>query len=157
MFLLSPAKILVVLVVAVVVLGPDKLPKVARQLGALWNTFQGFRQRMESEVRDTFPDLPSSDTITQAIRSPLTLLDTLGAQPAGSHAAVDGGSGHTGIAPPGGAATGGAPSDVGIRPDGGAVNGMAPAGSDAHRPGGPAEADWLRSLQSLGVDASELN
>jgi len=77
MFLLSPAKLLVVLVVALLVLGPDKLPKVAKQLGGLWGDFRKFREKLESEVRDTFPDLPSTDTITQAVRSPLTFLDSL--------------------------------------------------------------------------------
>lgn len=77
MFLLSPAKLLVVLVVALLVLGPDKLPKVAKQLGGLWGDFRKFRERLELEVRDTFPDLPSTDTITQAVRSPLTFLDSL--------------------------------------------------------------------------------
>ena len=47
MFLLSPAKVLVVVVVALVVLGPDTLPRVARQVGALWSTVTQFRARME--------------------------------------------------------------------------------------------------------------
>ena len=38
--LLSPAKLLVILVVALVVLGPDKLPKVAKQIGSLWSDFR---------------------------------------------------------------------------------------------------------------------
>lgn len=37
---LSPAKLLVILVIALVVLGPDKLPKVARQIGGLWGDFR---------------------------------------------------------------------------------------------------------------------
>ncbi len=74
---LSPAKLLVILVVAVVVLGPDKLPKVARQIGSLWGDFRKFRERLESDVRDNFPDLPSTETITHAVRSPLTFLDSL--------------------------------------------------------------------------------
>lgn len=74
---LSPAKVLVILVVALVVLGPDKLPKVARQIGSLWGDFRKFRERLESEVRGSFPDLPSTETITQAVRSPLSFLDTL--------------------------------------------------------------------------------
>jgi Sec-independent protein translocase protein TatA len=93
---LSPAKILVILVVALVVLGPDKLPKVARQIGGLWHDFRLFRQKLESEVRGTFPDLPSTDKISQAVRSPLTFLDTL----ADSHVAQNGttsdGAGATG-------------------------------------------------------------
>ena len=77
MFLLSPAKLLVVLVVALMVLGPDKLPAVARQLGGFWRAFRAVREKLESEVRDTFPDLPSTETITQAVRSPLSFLDSL--------------------------------------------------------------------------------
>jgi TatA/E family protein of Tat protein translocase len=74
---LSPAKILVILVVAVVVLGPDKLPKVAKQLGSLWGDFRKFRERLETDVRGSFPDLPSSATISHAVRSPLSFLDNL--------------------------------------------------------------------------------
>ncbi len=76
MFLMSPAKLLVVLVVALVVLGPDKLPKVAKQVGSLWADLRRFREKLESEVRDTFPDLPSTETITRAVRSPLSFLET---------------------------------------------------------------------------------
>jgi len=76
-FFLSPAKLLVILVVALLVLGPDKLPKVARQIGGLWGDFRRLRDRLESEVRGTFPDLPSTDKISQAVRSPLSLLDSL--------------------------------------------------------------------------------
>jgi sec-independent protein translocase protein TatB len=83
---LSPAKVLIILVVALVVLGPDKLPKVARQVGALWGEFRKFRDRLESDVRGNFPDLPSTATITQAVRSPLSFLDTL----ADSHSAENG-------------------------------------------------------------------
>jgi Sec-independent protein translocase protein TatA len=75
---LSPEKLLIILVVAVIVLGPDKLPRVARQLGSLWSDLQRLRQRLESEVRGTFPDLPSTDTITRAVRSPMAFLDQLG-------------------------------------------------------------------------------
>ncbi len=86
MFFLSPAKLLVILVVALLVLGPDKLPKVARQIGGLWGDFRKFRERLESDVRGTFPDLPSTETITQAVRSPLSFLDSL----ADSHTAENG-------------------------------------------------------------------
>ncbi len=74
---LSPAKLLVILVVALVVLGPDKLPKVARQMGALWAEFRRFRERFESDVRGSFPDLPTTEKISQAVRSPISFLDSL--------------------------------------------------------------------------------
>ncbi len=74
---LSPAKLLVILVVAVVVLGPDKLPMVAKQIGGFWGDFRRFRGKLESEVRGNFPDLPPTDTIHQAVRSPLSFLNNL--------------------------------------------------------------------------------
>ena len=81
MFFLSPAKLLIILVVALVVLGPDKLPKMAKQIGGFWSDFSKFREKLESEVRGTFPDLPTTDTIAQAVRSPLSFLDTLSGDP----------------------------------------------------------------------------
>jgi sec-independent protein translocase protein TatB len=77
MLSLSPAKILVVVVVALLVLGPDKLPGVARQLGSLWGDLRRLRSKLESEVRGVFPDLPPTHELTQAVRSPLDLLNRL--------------------------------------------------------------------------------
>ncbi len=93
---LSPAKLLVILVVALVVLGPDKLPKVAKQMGSLWGDFRSFRERLESDVRGNFPDLPSTEKITQAVRSPITFLDSL----ADAHAAENGATASPGDPPP---------------------------------------------------------
>jgi Sec-independent protein translocase protein TatA len=78
---LSPAKLLIILVVAVIVLGPDKLPKLAHQVGSLWRDLRRLREKLESEVRGNFPDLPSTDTITRAVRSPLSFLDRLADSP----------------------------------------------------------------------------
>lgn len=77
MLTLSPAKILVVLVVALIVLGPEKLPGLARQMGAAWGDLRRFRSRLESEVRGVFPDLPPAHEVAQAVRSPLAFLDRL--------------------------------------------------------------------------------
>ncbi|MGA2306179.1 MAG: twin-arginine translocase TatA/TatE family subunit [Acidimicrobiales bacterium] len=74
---LDPAKLLVIAVVAVILLGPDKLPQVARQVGAAWRSFGEFRHKMESEVRSSIPDLPSSADIARLARSPSALLDHL--------------------------------------------------------------------------------
>ncbi len=54
---LDPAKILMILVVVLIVLGPDRLPKVARQLGALWKEVTRIRQEVHDEVRAAMPDL----------------------------------------------------------------------------------------------------
>ncbi len=74
---LDPTKLLVILIVALVVLGPDKLPTVARQMGAAWGELRKLRERLETEVRGTFPDLPSSHEMVKAVRSPLAFLDQL--------------------------------------------------------------------------------
>jgi sec-independent protein translocase protein TatB len=74
---LDPSKLLIIAVVAVILLGPDKLPQVARQAGAAWRTFNEFRHRMESEVRSSIPDLPSSAEIARLARSPSALLNHL--------------------------------------------------------------------------------
>ena len=54
---LSPAKLLVILVVALIVLGPDKLPRVAAQIGGLWGDFREFHERLEADVRGLVPRL----------------------------------------------------------------------------------------------------
>jgi sec-independent protein translocase protein TatB len=54
---LDPAKLLVILVLAMVLLGPERLPKAARQIGAFWHDLQAFRTRVEEEVRGALPDL----------------------------------------------------------------------------------------------------
>jgi sec-independent protein translocase protein TatB len=77
MLSLSPAKLLVILVIALIVLGPDKLPQVARQIGALWHDLREWRSRIETEVRGTFPNLPPTHEVAQAVRSPLAFLDRL--------------------------------------------------------------------------------
>jgi Sec-independent protein translocase protein TatA len=54
---LDPVKILAVLVIALIVLGPEKLPRVARQLGAAWHELTKFRDKVEAEVRQAIPDV----------------------------------------------------------------------------------------------------
>lgn len=78
---LSPAKVLIILVVALAVLGPESLPRLAKQIGGFWGQFKSFRQSLETQVRGSFPDLPSTETITQAVRSPLSFLDSLADHP----------------------------------------------------------------------------
>src|SRR5215469_6747675 len=77
MFNLDPAKLLVIGIVAIILLGPDKLPQVARQAGNAWRSFNEFRHRMETEVRNTMPDLPPTSEIARLARSPSALLNHL--------------------------------------------------------------------------------
>jgi sec-independent protein translocase protein TatB len=77
MFNLDPAKLLIIAVVAVILLGPDRLPQVARQIGGAWRSFNDYRHRMESQVRSSIPDLPSTSEIARLARSPSALLNHL--------------------------------------------------------------------------------
>lgn len=74
---LDPAKLLVIAIVAIILLGPDRLPHVARQVGGVWRSFNDYRHRMESQVRTAIPDLPSSAEIARLARSPSALLNHL--------------------------------------------------------------------------------
>ena len=77
MLSLSPLKIIVVLLVALVLVGPDKLPSLARQIGGAWKASRSISSKLEDEVRSTMPDLPSTGDIARFARSPVALLDSL--------------------------------------------------------------------------------
>jgi len=77
MFNLDPGKLLVIGIVAILLLGPDRLPHVTRQIGGAWRSFNEFRQRMEAEVRSNIPDLPSSSDLARMTSSPTALFDHL--------------------------------------------------------------------------------
>jgi sec-independent protein translocase protein TatB len=87
MFNIDPAKLLIIAVVAVILLGPDRLPAFARQVGGVWRTFTAYRHKMEQEMRNSMPDLPSSAEIARLARSPSALLDHLSALPSDRAAA----------------------------------------------------------------------
>jgi sec-independent protein translocase protein TatB len=77
---LSPAKLLIILVLGLILLGPDKLPEVARQLGAGWRAVRSFHEKVETELRETVPDLPSTTEIARFARSPVSFLNSLADQ-----------------------------------------------------------------------------
>jgi sec-independent protein translocase protein TatB len=56
-FNLDPAKLLVILVIALVVLGPERLPKAARQIGGVWHELTRLRDQVTEEVRGAMPDM----------------------------------------------------------------------------------------------------
>jgi len=68
---------MVVVAVIVLLLGPDKLPEVAHKLGAAWRALKRIQERVESEVREAIPDLPSTGDIARIARSPVNLLNQL--------------------------------------------------------------------------------
>jgi TatA/E family protein of Tat protein translocase len=77
---LSPVKILVIVAVVLLLMGPDKLPEVAHKLGSSWRALKRIQERVESEVRDAIPDLPSTGDIARIVRSPIGLLNQLSDQ-----------------------------------------------------------------------------
>ena len=74
---ISPIKIMVIVTVILVLLGPDKIPEVARKLGSSWQSIKRLQQKIETEVREAIPDLPSSGDIVRIVRNPVQLLDQL--------------------------------------------------------------------------------
>lgn len=56
---LDPAKLLIILVLALVVVGPERLPKSARQAGSAWRELTRVRQQVVDEVRSAVPELDS--------------------------------------------------------------------------------------------------
>jgi TatA/E family protein of Tat protein translocase len=74
---LSPIKILIIVAVILLVMGPNKLPEVAQRLGAGWRALRKLQQRVEAEVREAIPDLPSASELARLARSPVNLLNQL--------------------------------------------------------------------------------
>ena len=77
---LSPVKILVIVAVVLLLMGPDKLPEVAHRLGSSWRALKRIQERVESEVREAIADLPSTGDIARIVRSPINLLNQLSDQ-----------------------------------------------------------------------------
>jgi sec-independent protein translocase protein TatA len=56
---LGPAEILVVLVIALLVFGPNKMPDIARQVGKGFREFKRVQQHLKSELRDVVSEFDS--------------------------------------------------------------------------------------------------
>jgi Sec-independent protein translocase protein TatA len=74
---LSPVKLFFIVAVALVLLGPDKMPEMAHKLGTLWRSLKNIQQKVEAEIREAVPNLPSTGDLARAVRSPVNLLNTL--------------------------------------------------------------------------------
>lgn len=59
---IGPAEILIVLVVALIVLGPDRLPAAARSMGKAVAELRRVTSGMQAEVRDAFAEAPTYPT-----------------------------------------------------------------------------------------------
>ena len=69
MFNVGPEKLMVVLLIALIVLGPDKLPNAARQIGKYLNEFRRISQGFQQELRSAIDvaDTATIDTDTGAV------------------------------------------------------------------------------------------
>ena len=77
MHLPSLTEFLVIGFIGIVLLGPDKLPGFARQVGGLWNAIKDYQNRIESGFREQIPNLPSTTEMARMARSPVSLLNKL--------------------------------------------------------------------------------
>lgn len=64
---LGPAEILVILVIALLVFGPNKMPEIAKQVGKGFREFRRVQQHLKSELRDVVSefDQPTTATVEQ--------------------------------------------------------------------------------------------
>jgi sec-independent protein translocase protein TatA len=53
---IGPAEILVVLIVGLIVLGPNRLPQAAKQIGRAVTEFRRVTSGLQAEMRDAFTD-----------------------------------------------------------------------------------------------------
>jgi sec-independent protein translocase protein TatB len=113
---LNVTKILLVLVVALLVLGPDNLPRAARQAAGLLNDLRRFRESFNAEVREAFGDpaaissLPArgrawAKSVTADARTVTSPIETSAPPPTGRAVGAQPGSGK----PPGSEAVGAGP------------------------------------------------
>ena len=71
---LGPAEILVVLVIALLVFGPDKMPDIARQVGKGFREFRRVQQHLKSELRDVVSEFDSPSSTPTVQQDPVPML-----------------------------------------------------------------------------------
>jgi sec-independent protein translocase protein TatA len=119
---LGPAEILVVLVIALLVFGPQKLPEVGRQVGRAMKEFRRFQDMMTSDFKDVFSEDASSSAEPAPQLPPKEPIDVVGTDVPASGTPVSG-------APTNGATAPGVPgpSDS-VAPPAGGASGVEPEG-----------------------------
>jgi sec-independent protein translocase protein TatA len=71
---LGPAEILVVLVIALLVFGPNKMPEIARQVGKGMREFKRVQQHLKSELRDVVSEFDAPSTTSTVDVDPVPML-----------------------------------------------------------------------------------
>lgn len=145
---LDPAKLLVILVLALVLLGPERLPRAARQIGSLWRDVTAFRDRMAAEVREAIPELPELPALPK--RGVAGYLTSVMTETSASQAVA--GSGETVDDDPLGLGTTGVPAVDGVPPAAGFAAVPAGWGSTGADAPGYASGSLLSMLPSGAPD-----
>jgi sec-independent protein translocase protein TatA len=81
---LGPAEILVILVVALLVFGPSRLPEIGRQVGRGVREFRKFQESLRNEVDDAFADDASEHAEPAPTLPPREVESGPAADPAGA-------------------------------------------------------------------------
>ena len=71
---LGPAEILVILVIALLVFGPNKMPDIARQVGKGFREFKRVQQHLKSELRDVVSEFDSPSSTPSTGSDPVPML-----------------------------------------------------------------------------------
>ena len=71
---LGPAEILVVLVIALLVFGPNKMPEIAKQVGKGFREFRRVQQHLKSELRDVVAEFDSPSSTPTVEQQPVPML-----------------------------------------------------------------------------------
>lgn len=79
---LGPAEILVVLVIALLVFGPNKMPDIARQVGKGMREFKRVQQHLKSELRDVVSEFDAPSGTPTVDADPVPMLPPKDDQPA---------------------------------------------------------------------------
>jgi len=61
---LDPLKLAIIAVVALVVLGPDKLPAAARKVASVWSDVRNFQSSIQSEVHGVISEMPFAESLS---------------------------------------------------------------------------------------------
>jgi sec-independent protein translocase protein TatA len=67
---LGPAEVLVILVIALLVFGPNKMPEVARQAGKAFQELRRVQQHLRSEISGAMSDLDGSASNADSTSAP---------------------------------------------------------------------------------------
>ena len=71
---LGPAEILVVLVIALLVFGPNKMPDIAKQVGKGFREFKRVQQHLKGELRDVVSEFDSPSSTPDVSPEPVPML-----------------------------------------------------------------------------------